>query len=268
MITAMTASAAELASAKITEVTGSVTKYASNGQQTRLAPGAILKEGDSITTAPLSGAKLVFSNGSEMTVEENTSVNISKLQQEAFSGNNSYQQLEADPSKSQTLLELNYGKLSGHVKQLRPDSMFHVQTPLGTAAIRGTRWSALLIYNAARGQFTLTVKNFDGLVDILSRYTGNVAYSVNKVARKGYDSSTGETTIEQLPQDHTISLTIDRGDPGFNQLFDLIKNIAPTGPRPVITPAPPTGPGGNEDNDDNNLGIIIVSPEGQSQPNQ
>lgn len=261
LLATVAASAAELASAKVTSVTGSVTKYSSNGQQTKLAPGAILKEGDSLTVAALSEAKLVFSNGSELTVEENTSVNIAKLQQEAFSGNQSYEQLQADPSKSQTLLELNYGKLSGHVKKLHADSEFNVETPLGTAAIRGTKWSALLIYNAERGEFILSVKNYDGLVDIISRYAGTITYGEGNVGTKGYDGSISETTRELIPQDHSVILRISEGDPYYDDLFELIRNYVPTGPQPVITPAAPSGGSGNEDDD---LGIIVVSPEGPS----
>jgi len=264
LITAVTASA-ELASAKVFEVTGTVTKYAASGGQTRLAPGEILKEGDGLTTSPLSSVKLVFSNGSELEIMENSSITINEMKQEPFEGGSSYEQLQADPSQSQTLLELNYGQVDGHVKQLRADSKFHVQTPLGTAAIRGTRWSALLIYNAVRCEFTLTVKNFDGLVDIISRFAGDVNFSDAKTAKKSVTPELAETKTSQLPQDHTIALTISRGDPGFDQLLNPNQNIQPSGPQPVITPAPPTGASGSEDSD---LGIIVVSPEGTSNNSQ
>jgi len=259
MIASVTAQAAQLASAKVVDVVGTVTKYSASGQQSPLQTGDILKEGDSISVTALSKADLVFSNGSELTIEENTSLNIVKLQQEAFSGNQSYEQLQADPSKSQTLLELNYGKLSGHVKKLRSDSQFHVDTPLGTAAIRGTKWSALLIYNKERGEFLLTVKNFDGLVDIISRYVGEFEYGKGNIGDKGYDSSISEETKELIPEAHTIVIRLHKGDPYFDDLFQLIKNHIPTGPKPVITPGPGPGPGPDGDDD---FGIIVVSPEG------
>lgn len=255
------AASAELASAKVIAITGTVTKYNSSGQ-TRIAAGAILKEGDSLTTGPLGSAKLIFSNGSELTVKENSSFEISKLQQEAFNSSNSYEQLQADPSRSQTLLELNYGELEGHVKKLRSDSKFHIQTPLGTAGIRGTRWSVTLIYNAVRGEFTLTVNNFDGLVDIMSRYAGGVTFTSDKTATKSVNPTISEVATEQLPQDHTISLTIAKGDPGFQAIVNAIKPFIPaSAPQPVVTPAPHPGASGNEDDD---LGIIVVSPEGPS----
>ena len=257
-VAAVAAQGSQLASAKVVDVVGTVTKYTAGGDQAPLQKGDILKEGDSVSVTALSEAKLVFSNGSELTIEENTSVNIAKLQQEAFAGNKSYEQLQADPSQSQTLLELNYGRLSGHVKKLRPDSSFNVDTPLGTAAIRGTKWSALLIYNAERGEFLLTVKNYDGLVDIISRYIGQFEYGEGNIGDKGYDASISETTRELIPRDHTIVIRLREGDPYFDDLFDLIKNFIPDGPQPVITPGPGPGPGPGPDDD---LGIIVVSPE-------
>jgi hypothetical protein len=267
MIAAATSHAAQLASAKVVNVVGTVTKYADNGGQSPLAEGDILKEGDSISVTALSRADLVFSNGSELTVEENTSVNIGTLQQQPFSGNRSYEQLQADPSQSQTLLELNYGKLSGHVKNLRSDSKFHIETPLGTAAIRGTNWSANLIYNAEREEFLFSVKNYDGEVDIISRYLGSIEYSKgSKIGDKNFDATIDEETQESIPQDHTVILRIRKGQPGFDDLLSVIENTNPTGPKPVITPGPGTSPTGKGDPKDDDFGIIVVSPEGQSNP--
>lgn len=257
VVASATAQAAQLASAKVVSVIGSVTKYSPDGVSAQLNVGNILKEGDSVSVTALSEAKLIFSNGSELTIEENTSVDIDKLQQESFSGGKSYEQLQADPSKSQTLLSLNYGKLTGHVKKLKPDSSFDIETPLGTAAIRGTRWSALLIYNAERGEFLLTVKNVDGLVDIISRYIGKFEYGKGNIGDKGYDSRISETTKELIPKEHTIVIRLRKGDPYFDDLFKLIQNYIPTGPKPTITPGP--FPGGDDDDD---FGIIVVSPEG------
>lgn len=265
MIASVTSQAAQLASAKVVDVVGTATKYSAAGQQSPLKTGDILKEGDSISVTALSKADLVFSNGSELTIEENTSVNIAKLQQEAFSSNQSYEQLQADPSKSQTLLELNYGKLSGHVKKLHSGSQFHVDTPLGTAAIRGTKFSALLIYNASRGEFLLTVKNYDGLVDIISRYVGQFEYGKGNVGDKGYDSSLSDEAKELIPENHTIVIRLHKGDPYFEDLFQLIRNHMPTDPKPVITPGPGPGPGDPEGDD---FGIIVVSPEGPAEEEQ
>lgn len=259
MLASVAGQAAQLASAKVVDVVGTVTKYGAGGEQSPLQKGDILKEGDSVSVTALSRADLVFSNGSELTIEENTSVNIAKLQQEAFAGNKTYGQLQADPSKSQTLLELNYGKLNGHVKKLRADSRFDIETPLGTAAIRGTNWSALLIYNTERQEFLFSVKNFDGDVEVISRYLGTIEYGKGNIGDKGYDASIDEETREVIPEDHTVILRLRKGQPGFDELFDLIENTDPTKTQPVVTPGPVPG---SSDPEDDDFGIIVSSPEG------
>jgi len=226
-LSALTINAAQLASAKVLSVTGTVTNYSENGDESPLAVGEILKQGDSVTTTALSNALLVFSNGSELVVEENSSVTLAELSQEAFSGKKTYEQLKADPSKSQSLLELNYGKVSGHVKKLRPGSEFFVETPLGTAAIRGTKFKVELRYSAERGEFILYVHNKDGKVDVISRYAGNAEYGRGSVADKGYDHSISSAKPEAIPPAHIIMIRISKDDPYYNDVIDSIKNYPP-----------------------------------------
>lgn len=249
-IGSVSAQAAQLASAKVVEVVGSVFKYTPDGKNSPLEVGEIVQEGVSISATALSTAKLVFSNGSEVTIEENTSIAITELKQDPFSGGKSYEQLQADPSKSQVLIELNFGRLSGHTKKLQSNSSFEIETLFGTAAIRGTRWSAMLIYNAAREEFTFTITNIDGAADIISNYDGS-----GNVDDKIFDSSLEETR-EAIPTGSKVVLRLRKTDPFFDVLFDRIKNDMPTGPQPVITPDP---------GDD--FGIIVVSPEGAERPN-
>lgn len=273
-LSAFTANAAELASAKVLSVTGFVNSYIPNGSekptgalgispsdtqvnatQRQVAIGDILKREDSIVTAVLSSTSLVFSNGSELTVNENTSVTVTELAQEAFSGNKSYEQLQADPSKSQTLLTLNYGKVNGHVKQLREGSIFYIQTPLGTAAIRGTKFAAELRHNIARREFVLIVKNMDGKVDILSRYAGTIEYGRGNVGDKGFESG-GSESSEAIPPAHTVVIRISEDDADYGAIIDRLKNYSPaqsedTQPEIIILPPPPTP----EDND-----TVIASP--------
>ncbi len=265
---ALSATAQQLATAKVVDVVGTVTKYSTDGEATPLAVGDLLREGDAVTASALSSAEVIFSNGSEMTIQENTSVNFATLKQAPFAGSQTFAELEADPSTSETVLELNYGKLSGHVKKLRADSRFDVDTPLGTAAIRGTQWEVLLIYNAERGEFILSARNLDGIVELLSRYAGQVEYGEGNVGDKGYDSSVSEEVREVIPQDHTVIVRLPRNDPAFDDLINLTENIPPNTPQPVITPGPNpvTDPDDDDDddNEDDDFGIIVVSPEGPS----
>ena len=165
-IAANAVSAAQLASAKVMSVTGTVTKLSADGSKSILKKGDILKEGDSLKTAFLGEADLVFSNGSELTLKSESSLTIEKLTQEAFTGDQSYEELQADPSKSQALLDLDYGRVRGHVKKLTPESRFDIQTPVGTAAIRGTTFEVSVATNEA-GDVVISVKNIEGTIDVI-----------------------------------------------------------------------------------------------------
>lgn len=243
----ISAQAAQLASAKALGVVGTVTKYTADGGNSPLVAGDILKEGDSISVTALSNAELVFSNGSTITIKENTSISIAKLSQDAFGSGQSYEQLEADPSKSQVLLELNYGELDGHVKKLQQGSKFDVHTPIGTAAIRGTKFTVKLKYNAERGEFTLVVKNKDGKVNIISRYAGSFEYD-NAIGDKGYLSALSDDKEESIPSKHTVIIRLHRGDPFFEDLFQIIRNYIPEEDRP-------------DPSDDDEIIIKIVTPD-------
>jgi len=235
-LSAISAQAARLASAKVLELTGTVTKYSPNGQNAPLKVGDILTEGDSLSSAAKSSAKLVFSNGSELTVRQNTSINISNLEQESFAGNQSYEQLQADPSKSQTLLELNYGDIDGHVKKLSYGSNFRIKTPLGTAAIRGTYFSISLRYDSRSGNFTLSVTNIDGTVDIISTFSGDILFGDNKEVVKEFEGESDGTNerTSTVPETKTIKIRISRDNPNREAILAFVKTIVPSEIRVII----------------------------------
>lgn len=246
-IGSISAQAAQLASAKALGVVGTVTKYTADGGNSPLVAGDILKEGDSISVIALSNAELVFSNGSKLTIKENTNISFAKMSQDAFGGGQTYEQLEADPSKSQVLLELNYGELDGHVKKLQTGSKFDIQTPLGTAAIRGTQFTIKLKYNAKYGEFSLSVKNKDGKVNIISRYAGSFEDD-NTAGDKRNLSPLSDDTEQPVPSKRTAIIRINRSDPYFEVLFRLILNFIPEEDRP-------------DPSDDDEVIIKIVTPE-------
>jgi hypothetical protein len=261
LLSALSSFAAQLSSAKVLAVEGTVSKYSDTEQNIPVSAGDILVEGDSISVTALSSAQLVFSNGSQITVKENTSFTLSELSQQPFSGGSSYEQLQADPSVSQTLLQLNYGELDFHVKKLQNGSSFDIETPLGTAAIRGTQGTARLLYNADRGEFIFFVSNEDGLVDVISRYQGEITFSDSNVADKGYDSGVTNDVSEPIPQEHTVIIRLTQEDPLYDDLLNAMINFIPTEvptsgtielPFPEFTPEDP--------------GIIVISPEGRADP--
>lgn len=230
LVSAIASHAAQLASAKVLSVTGSVVKYAEDGTETPLAAGDILTQGDGVTTSYMSEANLVFSNGSELTVAENSSITIKELSQTPYSGKKSYEQLDADPSQSQALLELNYGKVDGHVKQLKSGSKFDITTPLGTAAIRGTKFSVQLFFNVETGDMILLIKNVDGIVDAASRFAGSVEYGRGNVGDVNYDGTITNDKIAPIPPNVALVIRLNQNDPYFQTIIDSIENFAPQTP--------------------------------------
>ena len=226
-LSSLTATAAQqLASAKVLSMSGAVTSGSEDGVESPLMIGAILGKGDSIVTGALSSALLVFSNGSEILVTEKTSITIVELSQEAFGGTKSYEQLKADPSKSQSLLQLNYGKISGHVKSLKTGSRFDIETPLGTAAIRGTKFVIECRYNAKRGEFIFVINNLDGKIDLISRLTGTTKFGSGNYTDKAYEAE-GEETTQSIPPAHRISVRISDKNPNFKLIVKPKVNFPP-----------------------------------------
>jgi len=225
-----TANAAQLASAKVLSVSGTVTSYTEGGAETPLQAGAILTQGASICTKPSSQAELVFSNGSELTVMENSRLTLAELSQEAFGGTKSYEQLQADPSRSQTLLKLNYGKTSGHVKKLSDGSQFLVESPLGTAAIRGTNFTIALNFNPTTGLYSIQVSNHDGLVDLITTAEGSKEDG-------DYDPNAAETSTP-IPAGQEFAVSISADDPNFGTVIEQMINLTATA---AVDGTPATG---------------------------
>lgn len=269
-ISALSAHAAQLATVKVLSVEGTVTKYTASGDQSLLKAGDILSQGDSISASELSKADLVFSNGSEITVSEGTSVKIAMLEQEPYDGSQTYEQLQADPSKSQTLLELNYGQLNGHVKKLSTASSFRVKTALGTAAIRGTRFSIGIEFSS--NQLRLTINNIDGLVDLITQ-TEDLGDSA--VGEKTFNGE-ADITSTPIPPTGKVSVSASPENPVFTQILSAIATapgvdveVNTDGSITITVDVPPATDQGDgplpppvitpEDPD-----IIVVSPEDQA----
>ena len=224
VISALPSHAAELATAKVLSVSGTVMKSEGSafikigGRESVVKAGDILREGDRLNSSKGSKAFIVFSNGSEITLYENSSLSIITIEQEPYTSKRVYNELEADPSKSKTLLELDYGQLDGHVKKLTKESSFNIKTALGTAAIRGTKFRIRLLFTA--NKFRLTITNFVGLVDLITQTTAPV-----------------------------ISGDIDDGE---GNTFDPDMNVS-------TTPIPPSGECNVETNDGNPVFDAIIS---------
>jgi hypothetical protein len=276
VISALPSHAAELATAKVLSVSGLVMRTEGaafikiGGRESPLKAGDILREGDRLNSTEGSKAFIVFSNGSEITLYQNSSLSILALEQEPYTSQRVYNELEADPSKSQTLLELDYGQLDGHVKKLTKESSFDIKTALGTAAIRGTRFRIGLLFTA--NKFRLTITNFDGLVDLITQTTAPVITGDTADGEGNTFDNGSDVSVTPIPPAGECNVETNQGSPVFNAIISGLSAIPGLDvavsadgtlsveidlggfiPAPEITPDPVTDPG-----------IIVVSPAVQN----
>lgn len=138
---AVAAQAADLTPGAVTVgiAKGDVT-YKIAGTTTYLAApaGTSLPQGATVKTGPGSLATLVFSSGSVATLRPDTELEISKFEQEAFSGPVSK---AGEPSVSNAQLNLIDGEVISNVNKLKKGSQFVVNSPIGAAGVRGTIFS-------------------------------------------------------------------------------------------------------------------------------
>ncbi len=100
--------------------------------------GTALPQGATVKAGAGSTATLVFASGSVATIRPNSEVEITKFEQEAFSGPVSK---KGEPSVSNTELKLIDGEVISNVAKLKKGSQFVVNSPIGAAGVRGTIFS-------------------------------------------------------------------------------------------------------------------------------
>lgn len=121
------------------KVSGSVSMVL-NGTTTSLKNGDVISQTATVTTAADSSVILVFSNGATTQLGSETILVIEQFLQDPFAETVKVSQLQAEPTRSRTRLNLTKGELIGNVLKLNhaQGSSFTVQTPVGAAGIRGT----------------------------------------------------------------------------------------------------------------------------------
>ena len=132
---------------------GEVTVYENGdqGQGTKPELGQVIPVGKFIATAQGAKLTLLLSNGTLVTLEESTKMQVGKFEQAPFDGaGKTVSDLEGEPSTSEVELELGMGSLIIKTKKLKRGSSFNISSPVGTAGIRGTEF-ALAIDPAGGG---------------------------------------------------------------------------------------------------------------------
>ena len=131
--------AATVGQIKAVRVVGDVkVVHAANPTAAALSNNDAVAQGDVIITAKQSSVVLVFSNGSTMSLGQDSKLAVDEFLQDPFAEEGKVAETKEEPSTSHTKLALTYGELVGHVRKLKGESTFLVQTPVGAAGIRGT----------------------------------------------------------------------------------------------------------------------------------
>jgi hypothetical protein len=187
-------------------VVGDVQLIAANGTSSPLKRGQIFEQGNKVQAGKDSNALLVMSNGATLHVKAETTLDVANFQQQPYdeSADGTFLRLTKDPSKSDTDLKLSNGSLQGEVKKLDTGagSRFTVDTPAGSAGIRGTIIDITIVRNAA-GQVTGIIANC---------VVGSISFtpSVTTTTTTGTGSTTTVTNANiNTAATITVNLTVD-----------------------------------------------------------
>jgi hypothetical protein len=127
----------------VLDVKGEAETFLPNGQliQNKLTRGMIMSEGISLETSQFSEVLILFSNGTTLTLEENSKLVILKFKQEPFLADNvNLEDSEIEPSSSQLELSLQFGSFVSQTKTLSKLSSYIINTPSGLVRVKGTQF--------------------------------------------------------------------------------------------------------------------------------
>ncbi len=129
----------------------------------RVKVGGLLFDGHTVETGKASKVVLLFSSGTITTLKAESVLNIKKFRQESFdpTSTGKLSGRKDEPSVSDTLIDLNLGDMVVDVKKLKKDSSFNIDSPVGTAGIRGTV-PAIQVVKLPDGGFNQTTSMLRG----------------------------------------------------------------------------------------------------------
>lgn len=175
------------------------------GSSRSLKQNDVITEKYTVNVGSASTATLVFSNGSTITLQENSTLVITEFLQDPFSTPYAMATATEEPTTSVTKLNLVKGEVVCNVKKLRTKdgSSLIVQTPVGAAGVRGTTFAVRYVPatdGTAKGTYTLSVT--EGEV-ALTDTSGNVSLvaagrEIVISVRLATDPVTGETSVAEV----------------------------------------------------------------------
>lgn len=215
--------------------------------------GSNLTEGHTVVTGPDSSAYLMFSNGSTIVLDENSSLIISSFKQAPFDrSKGTWIALKEDPSQSDTMMYLNYGELVGRVKKLQPTSLYDVQTAIGTTGVRGTTFITGFYQDKSTNKYVMKVGNVSGKVTITSNMPVDMIVNDMGVA-EGEMDPTNTLSTGDVPEQSLVLLMARQEVIKDRILTDVPEKEKDTGfeePAPAPDVPPPNDIAGNNPGDD------------------
>ena len=176
----------------------------------KLSRGQTFSHKTLVVTGDNSGALLMFSNGSTVNLGANTRLDISVYLQEPYDPSlGKYVTLPEDPSTSKTELSLEQGELMGNVNKLRSTSTYEVETPVGTAGVRGTTFYVSYGLNANTQNYMMQISKIEGDVYIESEFNSDVVMNNAGVAVGEYNPLVG-ARVYDVPDDALVIIEADR----------------------------------------------------------
>ena len=162
----------------------------------RIVAGTSLPDGHSIKTGEGGKVVCLLSNGTIFNVSPQSEMVISQFTQEPFEAtDDKISDLETEPSVSEVKLKLNYGNLVTDVKKLNQGSSFNIESPLGSAGIRGTTVNTVAIPDG-NGGFTGSFGVTGGSKVYSQRCSGAAATEIAENQVNGEVSETGQVQVE------------------------------------------------------------------------
>ena len=103
--------------------------------------GSIITEGQTAQVGIGGKLVLLFSNGTITTLQSQTKMKIGVFEQVPFdAGDKKVADLKGEPSESKVVIDLDWGSMVVKTKKLDKKSSFDINSPIGTAGIRGTEF--------------------------------------------------------------------------------------------------------------------------------
>ena len=135
--------------------------------------GGLLFDGHTVKTGTGSKIVLLFSSGTITTLKEGSVLNIKKFVQQNFDPKiaGKLSARKDEPSPSETVIDLSLGDMVVDVKKLKKESSFNIDSPVGTAGIRGTI-PRMKVVKLPGGGFNQTTQMLKGKISYMPKGGG------------------------------------------------------------------------------------------------